>query len=117
MKIARGAAFAEERGQSLRAGLNSMANVSRHVVVSNKLGLHARPAMEFVHAANRFSSAVKVRKHGDDPMVVDGKSIMEMMTLAAVEGTPLEILADGEDATAAVDALIGLFESRFGEEA
>jgi phosphotransferase system HPr (HPr) family protein len=93
-----------------------MPNVSRQVVVSNKLGLHARPSMEFVNTANKFSSAVKVQKRGDDPMIVDGKSIMEMMTLAAEMGTQLEILADGEDAAAAVQKLVELFESKFGEE-
>jgi len=93
-----------------------MPTVSRQVVVCNKLGLHARPAMEFVHAANAFSSAVHVHKRSDSPVSVDGKSIMEMLTLEAVQGTPLEISADGDDAAAAVDKLVALFESGFGEE-
>jgi phosphocarrier protein HPr len=94
----------------------AMPTVSKEVVVSNSLGLHARPAMEFVQTANGFSSAVRVHKKGDDPMDVDGKSIMEMMTLAAVQGTLLEIVAEGADAGAMVDKLVALFESKFGEE-
>jgi phosphocarrier protein HPr len=93
-----------------------MPTVSRQVVVSNSLGLHARPAMQFVQTANDFSSAVRVHKKGEDAMEVDGKSIMEMMTLAAVEGTLLEIFAVGADAGAAVDKLAALFEAKFGEE-
>jgi len=91
--------------------------VSRQVVVSNERGLHARPAMQFVETANSFRSAVAVEKKGDDPMVVDGKSIMEMITLAAEHGTPLTIRADGEDAADAVDRLAALFDTKFGEDA
>ena len=88
----------------------------RDVVVSNKVGLHARPAMQFVDVANEFSSSVMVRRGGDDPLEVDGKSVMHMITLEAVHGTPLQIVAEGEDAQAAVDRLAELFESKFGEE-
>lgn len=94
-----------------------MPTVSRQIVVSNKLGLHARPAMQFVDAANGFSAAVTVEKKGDDPMKVDGKSIMEMITLAATSGTLLVIHADGEDAAAAVEKLAALFNDKFGEDA
>jgi phosphocarrier protein HPr len=93
-----------------------MPSVSRQVVVSNKLGMHARPAMQFVEKATGFRSAVRVEKKGEEPLVVDGKSIYEMMTLAAVEGTPLVILADGDDAVAAVEQLAALFEQKFGED-
>jgi phosphocarrier protein len=94
-----------------------MPTVSKQVVVANKLGLHARPVVLFVQTANGFASTIRVdKKKGEDPMNVDGKSIMEMMTLAAVPGTELEIVADGVDAAAAVEKLSALFESRFGEE-
>jgi phosphocarrier protein HPr len=93
-----------------------MSKVSRDIVVSNKLGLHARPAMQFVDTANGFSSTITVFKGGDEPGEADGKSVMQMIILAAVEGTPLKIEADGEDAQKAVDTLVGLFESKFGEE-
>jgi phosphotransferase system HPr (HPr) family protein len=89
---------------------------SRDVLVSNKVGLHARPAMQFVDVANEFSSSVVVRRGGAEPLEVDGKSVMHMITLEAVHGTPLTIVAEGEDAQAAVDRLAELFESKFGEE-
>ena len=93
-----------------------MPTASRDLVVSNKLGLHARPAMQFVDVANQFSAAVTVRKGGEEPYDADGKSVMQMIILAATEGTPLRIEADGDDAQKAVDKLAELFESKFGEE-
>ncbi|HUB27267.1 MAG TPA: HPr family phosphocarrier protein [Tepidisphaeraceae bacterium] len=93
-----------------------MPTASRQVVVSNERGLHARPAMQFIETANMFKSAVTVEKGGDEPMSVDGKSIMEMITLAAEVGTPLLIRADGPDAEEVVQKLAALFESKFGEE-
>ena len=93
-----------------------MPTASRVVVVSNKLGLHARPAMEFVDVANRFSSRVTVSKGGPDACEADGKSVMQMITLEATEGTELKIDADGEDAEAAVEQLEALFVNKFGEE-
>jgi phosphocarrier protein len=95
----------------------SKLTASRQVVVSNEQGLHARPAMEFVQTANGFAASVRVEKKGEDPAVVDGKSIMEMMTLAAVQGTLLQIIADGDDAAAAVEKLAALFDRKFGEKA
>jgi phosphocarrier protein HPr len=93
-----------------------MPKASRDILVSNKLGLHARPAMQFVDAANQFTSKVTVFKGGDEPAEADGKSVMQMIILAAVEGTPLRIEADGDDADQAVNALVELVESKFGEE-
>lgn len=93
-----------------------MPSASRDIVVSNKLGLHARPAMQFVDLANQFASSVTVFKGGDEPAEADGKSVMQMIILAATEGTPLKIVADGDDAETAVSRLVELFESKFGEE-
>jgi len=93
-----------------------MPTVSRDIVVSNKLGLHARPAMQFVDLANQFKSDVLVKKGGEEPAEADGKSVMQMIILAATEGTPLTIQATGEDAEQAVSKLVELFESKFGEE-
>ena len=92
-----------------------MASASREIIVSNKLGLHARPAMQFVDVANQFESSVNVYKGGDEPCEADGKSVMQMIILAAVEGTPLRIVAEGPDADAAVAKLAELFENKFGE--
>lgn len=92
-----------------------MATACKEILVMNKLGLHARPAMQFVDVANQFSSSVTVHKGGDEPCDADGKSVMQMIILAAVEGTPLRITAQGDDADQAVQKLAELFETRFGE--
>ncbi len=93
-----------------------MAMASREVIISNKLGLHARPAMQFVDVANQFKSDVKVHSSGEEPADADGKSVMQMIILAATEGTPLRIDAEGEDAEQAVKTLAELVENKFGEE-
>ncbi len=86
---------------------------SRTVTVSNALGLHARAAARFVHLASRFESQIRV---GRGAKIMDGKSIMGILLLAAARGTAIMISADGSDETAAVDALVQLVESGFGEE-
>ena len=83
------------------------------VTITNKLGLHARPAMSFADTAARFSSDIEVIKAGSR---FDGKSIMNLMMLAATQGTELEIVASGPDADAAVAALRKLVESNFDED-
>src|SRR5690554_5821359 len=86
---------------------------SRSVTVVNRLGLHARAAARFVHLATRFDSQVRV---GRDSKVMDGKSIMGILLLAAARGTSITITADGPDEQAAVDALAELVAAGFGEE-
>jgi phosphocarrier protein HPr len=86
--------------------------VSRSVTVVNQLGLHARAAARFVHLATRFQSHVRV---GRDVKVMDGKSIMGILLLAAARGTTITITADGPDEHDAVTALAHLVESGFGE--
>ncbi len=93
-----------------------MAKVLREIVVSNEMGLHARPAMQFVDAANQFQSRVMVYKDGPEPVEADGKSVMQMIILEAIKGTPLRIEAEGDDADAAVVVLAALFDNKFGEE-
>jgi phosphocarrier protein HPr len=93
-----------------------MATIWRDIIVQNSLGLHARPAMAFVDTANQFNSKVTVIKGGDEPYEADGKSVMQMIILAATQGTPLKIKAEGEDAEQAVSSLAKLFEDKFGEE-
>jgi len=81
--------------------------------VVNRLGLHARPAMSFVEAASGFTCKVTVFK-GDQS--VDGKSIMQMMMLAATQGTALIIETSGDDAERACEELKKLIESGFEED-
>jgi phosphocarrier protein HPr len=82
-------------------------------MIVNRLGLHARPAMTFVDLASTFTSEVKVRKADTE---VDGKSIMQMMMLAASKGSELEITASGADAEKACTALKALVDGGFEEE-
>jgi len=87
--------------------------VERSAPIVNRLGLHARPAAEFVKVANRFRAHIVVKK---DDLEVNGKSIMGMMMLAAECGSALLIRADGDDAEAAVEALLALVAAGFGED-
>jgi phosphocarrier protein HPr len=93
-----------------------MPTASREVVIRNRLGLHARPAMQFVDLANQFQSSVSVVSHGEERGEADGKSVMQMIILAAIEGTKLQITAEGDDAEQAVEKLAALVEEKFGEE-
>ena len=90
-----------------------LALTTRSVTVTNQLGLHARAAARFVHLATRFNSQIRVTRDGK---VMDGKSIMGILLLAAACGTTLVISAEGVDEATAVDALTDLVESGFGEE-
>lgn len=83
-------------------------DASKTVVITNPQGLHARPAHAFVSKAKDFQSTITIRK-GED--VVDGKSILEILTLAAVQGTELVVEAVGPDASQAVVTLGELLES------
>jgi phosphocarrier protein len=86
---------------------------SHSVIVSNSLGLHARAAARFVHLASRFTSHIRVSR---DARMMDGKSIMGILLLAAAKGSLLTISAEGLDEAAAVSALVELVESGFGDE-
>jgi phosphocarrier protein len=86
--------------------------VERVVEIVNPLGLHARPAAEFVKLAAAFTAEIQVEKDG---MAVNGKSIMGVMTLAAECGSSLLIRAEGDDAEAAADALADLVRRGFKE--
>jgi len=87
--------------------------VSRTVTITNALGMHARAAARFVHAAARFQSHVRVAR---DERVMDGKSIMGILLLAAARGTQLTITTDGPDEADALDALCALVRSGLGEQ-
>jgi phosphocarrier protein len=88
---------------------------SATVKIANRLGLHARPATAFVQHAGAYKSDITVRR-SDSKEAVNGKSIMELLMLAATQGTTLEITATGTDAPKAIDSLKKLVESKFGEE-
>ena len=90
-----------------------MTTATTTVTVSNKLGMHARPAMLLAEVAGRFSSSIAVSHDAHDP--VDAKSIMQLMLLAATKGTNLHITADGDDANEAVQELESLINAGFNE--
>lgn len=82
------------------------------VKVSNKMGLHARPAAMLVQTASKFHSTVKIIR---DDFEVDAKSIMGVMTLAAALGSELKFIADGPDESEVLDTIELLFNSGFSE--
>jgi len=86
--------------------------VRRTFLIINKLGLHARAAAQLVKLAEQFSSEVKI---GKDDQVVNGKSIMGLMMLAASHGSTIDIEARGDDEEAALDAIGALIAARFNE--
>lgn len=84
----------------------------KEIKVSNKMGLHARPAAMLVQTATQFNSIIKIIK---DDFEVDAKSIMGVMTLAAGLGSVLKFIADGQDENEALEAIEQLFASGFNE--
>ena len=89
------------------------ATVTKDFLVSNKLGIHARPAAMFVKTANRFSCDIFVEKDGEK---VNGKSIMGLMMLAAGPGSKLKVHAEGQDASAALVEIETLIKRKFDED-
>jgi len=86
--------------------------VSKEAVLLNEAGLHARPAALFVQEAKKFKSKIIVHK-GDKQ--ADAKSILGIISLAVTKGTSIVITAEGEDEKEAVETLVGLINSKFGE--
>ena len=87
--------------------------LTEQITIINKLGLHARAAAKLVSTASAFSSRIRLGREGN---MVDGKSIMSVMMLAASQGTELTLEIDGSDETAALDAVRDLINRRFDEE-
>jgi phosphocarrier protein len=87
--------------------------IRRELAIRNRLGLHARAAARFVHTASRFRSRVTA---GSSGRVMDGKSILGILLLAAAQGTAIEVTTEGEDEERAMEALAALVERGFGEE-
>jgi phosphocarrier protein len=87
--------------------------LTKEFVVTNKLGIHARPAALFVKTANQFTADIFVEKDGE---TVNGKSIMGLMMLAAGPGSRLRVKAEGDDAARALGELEGLVDRKFDED-
>jgi len=87
--------------------------IEQMVKIKNRAGIHARPAALLVQTASRFKSKIFIEKEMDR---INGKSIMGIITLGAAYETPLKLIAEGEDETAAIEALVHLFDSKFEED-
>jgi phosphocarrier protein len=87
--------------------------IEREITIINKLGLHARPAAQLVQKASKFKSEINLKRHN---LVVNAKSIMGVMMLAAELGSKITIIAEGPDEKEATEAIAQVIQSRFGEE-
>jgi phosphocarrier protein HPr len=85
----------------------------RHLLISNKRGLHARAAAKLVTAAEQFGANIEVEKDGQ---IVSARSIMGLMMLGAGQGSKVIVSAEGWDAKEAIDAVSSLIEAGFYEE-
>lgn len=88
---------------------------SKRTVIKNKTGLHARPASEFIAMSSKFQSRITIKKLSEDEDA-NAKSIVMLLSLGLGQGEEVEIAAKGEDEVEAVDSLIALIDSKFGEE-
>jgi phosphocarrier protein len=89
--------------------------VNKQAIIINKTGLHARPASDFVLKAKTFESKITVRNLDEDGEAVNAKSILRLLSESMGQGTKVEIAADGPDEQQAVDTLVALMETGFGE--
>ena len=89
-----------------------MTSVTLEVQIVNPLGMHARPAAQLVKLASQYASEITIGRNGE---VVNAKSIMGVMMLAAEQGATVQLAASGTDAEAAIAALAGLIAAGFGE--
>ncbi len=87
--------------------------VEKKITIKNKLGLHARAAVKFVNLANRFTSSVRIEKDGNE---IDGKSILGILTLAAIQGSEIILKISGQDEKNALQALTALINNKFQEK-
>ncbi len=82
------------------------------VLVTNRAGIHARPAALLVQTASKYSSSIFLERNNEK---VNGKSIMGVITLGAVYNSEIKITVDGEDEEKALEAIVALFEKKFEE--
>lgn len=87
--------------------------IQKTIQITNKSGLHARPAAHLVKVAGQFEADIKILKDG---LEVNGKSIMGVMMLAAESGSELDFIIDGSDEEQALTAISELIEHKFYEE-
>ena len=88
--------------------------VEKRLKIENRLGLHARPAALVAQLAGRFQAEISIVS--EENIVADAKSILSILMLGASCGSELRILAEGIDASAALEAIKGLFDGKFDED-
>lgn len=86
--------------------------ISTKITIINKLGLHARAAAKLISVTTTFKSQIRVGANG---RMIDAKSIMSVMMLAAAKGSQLDLEFNGDDEQAAHDAVVAVINDRFGE--
>jgi len=87
--------------------------VIKRVTMTNQVGLHARPATFFIQKANEFQSRIWIER---DERKVNAKSLLGILSMGIVKGGEVDIIADGEDEAEAIEALVALVNSKFGED-
>lgn len=104
-------------GKALNSKKEDECMYKQQVVIENRTGLHARPASDFIAKANQYSSKLYVRNlDEEDSCQANAKSIVMLIAQGLGQGTNVEISAEGEDEKEAVEALVQLIQSKFGED-
>lgn len=86
--------------------------IVKEVVINNQVGLYARPATFFIQKANEFNCSIWVEK---DERRVNAKSLLGVLSLGIVKGTPIKIIADGSDEVEAIETLSNLILTNFSD--
>ena len=86
--------------------------IQRDVIITNNIGLHARPATFFIQKANSFKSSIWIEK---DDRKVNAKSLLGVLSMGIAKGMTITLVADGQDENTAVDALVELIQTGFAE--
>ena len=89
--------------------------ITQKMIVTNKVGLHARPAANFVKTAAQFRADIRVRNLTHPSDWVTAKSILRVLALGVQQNHEIEVSAEGEDAQHALDTITSLIQSNFGE--
>ena len=84
------------------------------LTLTNELGLHARAAAEVVKLAGKFNSAITLHREDTD-VTADGRSLLDILFLAAARGVSLKVIADGDDEEVVIEEIVKLFANKFGE--
>ena len=104
--------FSYRREVALNQNAGEVPALEQEFIVANKLGIHARVAAQIVKVAGQFESEILISK---SDATVNGKSILDLMTLVCPHGCKIQISAKGPDAAEALSALASLFQTKFGE--